>query len=283
MGVGDVGGDMAMAMGMEGGGLGGGEMEGMGEGEGEGERDLDDEVPDADGTGLDGDTTSEEEDEEEEEEGDDDTEANSTQEEVPPGVLANRMPEDVYREAILHGTAVHTTGFSLAGEGGLSDEEGEAEGMLQEEDLLPSQNARQRDGEMDLDMDLDADIPSAEEEGYEHTDTEEELESSSEEDGSRRRSYPIQYLSGLSYERQVEIARERDMEREREMAERDRRREMQMIFDRLDAAEDVGASLVRSDGTQGSADLGRVGGGGPEGWSGSGGELGSPRQRRRRG
>ena len=130
-------------------------------------QDLDDFVPDADATGLDA---------EESENEDFENEA----EDVPRGVLASRMPEDVYREALVRGSEVRATGFDI--EGGSDPDEEDASQMLQEEDLVTEgrQQHLNIDMDMDMDADLDADVPEAEEE-YEHTDTEEELSSSEDE------------------------------------------------------------------------------------------------------
>ena len=146
--------------------------EGEGEGEGEMEegRDLDEDVPEgeADVTGLG------EEDDEEGEEGD----RLNDGEEVLSGVLASRMPEDVYREALVRGEEARGTMFGDEG-GSTADEEDRAQ-MLQEEDLV---RETQEQGDMDMNgnVNLDDDVPEAEEGGYEHTDTEAELSSSEEE------------------------------------------------------------------------------------------------------
>lgn len=158
-----------------------------GEGEGEGERDLDDEVPDADATGLDVDDDDEDDDEEEEEEEEDEGEG-----EVPRGVLAPRMPEAAFREALMRGEEPHGGTF------GENEDEEDPSQMLQEEDLLPSQLAPSQDMDMDMGVDLDADVPDADEE-YEHTDTEDELTSS--EAGS-----PIGHFGNTSLPRQIAAA-----------------------------------------------------------------------------
>ena len=129
-------------------------------------RDLDDDVPEAEHSGL-----------EAEEEDDYETE------EVPRGVLASRMPEDAYREALVRGEEPRTGGFGDEGEEGLDDEE--ISQMLQEDDLVPAEDhtplhGQHQDMDMDMDADLDDDIPEAEE--YEHTDTEDELSSSVEDE-----------------------------------------------------------------------------------------------------
>jgi len=141
------------------------------EGEMEEVRDLDDDVPDADAeaTGFDADDT---DDEEEDEENENET-SNG-----PHGVLASQVPQDIFREALARGQDVRTAHF---GDGASTIEDEEHSGILQEEDLVHDTSLGLG---MDVDADLDADIPEAEEEGmYEHTDTEEEL-SSSEDDES---------------------------------------------------------------------------------------------------
>jgi hypothetical protein len=128
-------------------------------------RDLDDFVPDADTTGVDAEDSENEDFENE-------------VEEVPRGVLASRMPEDVYREALVRGEEVRANRFG--DEGGSNLDEEDASQMLQEEDLVTEGGHQHLDMDMDMDADLDADVPDAEEE-YEHTDTEEELSSSEDE------------------------------------------------------------------------------------------------------
>jgi len=133
-------------------------------------RDLDDEVPEAEATGLDI--------EEEEEEGEGDEEEEE-EDEVPRGVLASRMPEDVYREALVRGEQVR--GDRFEDEGILATDE-TYDNMLQEEDLVAEQQEMHDNMDMDMDADLDDDVPEAE--GYEHTDTEESLSSSDESGGA---------------------------------------------------------------------------------------------------
>ena len=137
-------------------------------------RDLDDEVPDADTTGLDADDDDEENDADGENDGED----------VPRGVLASRMPDDVYRETLVRGEQVRAIGFG--DDVGSTVEDEDPSQMLLEEDLVQEQRREDLDVDMDMDADLDADIPEGESAGgYEHTDTEEELTSSeNEEDGS---------------------------------------------------------------------------------------------------
>jgi hypothetical protein len=134
-------------------------------------RDLDDEVPEAETTGLDAEDDSGNEDEE------------NDSEDVPRGVLASRMPDDVYREALVRGDQVRSTGFG--DDGGSTVDEEDPSQMLQEEDLIHEHREEDHDVDMDMDADLDADIPEADSAGgYEHTDTEDELTSSEEEDSS---------------------------------------------------------------------------------------------------
>jgi hypothetical protein len=141
------------------------QREGM-DGDVEEARDLDDDVPEAETTALDADDS-------------DDEDHENDFEEVPRNVLASRLPDDAYREAIVRGEAVGAPGFG--DEGGSTIEEEDQSGMLQEEDLIHDIGDRQHDLDMDMDADLDADIPEAEEGGYEHTDTEAELTSSDDE------------------------------------------------------------------------------------------------------
>lgn len=145
--------------------------------EGEEGRDLDDDVPDAEGdaTGSSGD----EEDDEDEDDDDDDHE-HENESRVPIGVLAARLPEEAYREALVRGEM--TRGAMFDDETGSMVDEAGGEQMLQEEDLV-RETFDQGDLDMDGDVNLDDDIPEAEEGGYEHTDTEAEL-TSSEEEGS---------------------------------------------------------------------------------------------------
>jgi hypothetical protein len=154
--------------------------EGLLQGEGmdevdDGGRDLDDEIPDAEG-----DTTGMTFDEEETDEGDEDDGGEDTEDGVPRGVLASRMPDDVYREALIRGDGIQNTAF---GEEGDSTIDGSSTSqLLQEEDLIQEDGMHlHHDEDLDMEADLDAEIPEADE-GYEHTDTEDELSSSEEEE-----------------------------------------------------------------------------------------------------
>ncbi|RDL38280.1 Uncharacterized protein BP5553_02620 [Venustampulla echinocandica] len=151
--------------------------EGMGEGE---ERDLDDDVPEAETTVLEGDGD-EDEDAEEDDDQDDSADEDLEQEDVPRGVLASRVPDDVYREALARGEEIGAPRFGDEGNSTVDDEDNSH--MLQEEDLVQETELQgDPDEDMDMDADLDDDIPEAG--GYEHTDTEDELSSSDDDDES---------------------------------------------------------------------------------------------------
>jgi hypothetical protein len=156
--------------------------EGM-DGDMEEARDLDDDVPEAETTQLEAD--------EPEESDNDDLEPDEA-EEVPRGILASRLPDDVYREALVRGEEVGATGF---GDEGGSTIDGDESQMLQEEDLVQS-GADHQDMDMGMDADLDADIPEVG--GYEHTDTEAELSSSDEDDESVDAGVLPRYQPGAS-------------------------------------------------------------------------------------
>lgn len=166
------------------------------DGEDDGARDLDDDVPEDEGdrTGL---TIESEESEGEDEENDPEGRGG----ERSPGDngrgsfggrgggignvpvmlvtprLPARVPDDVYREALARGEDPEPNGFDDGG----STIDDEGHGMLQEEDLVHEGHGY----DIDMDADLDAEIPDADEpSGYEHTDTEDELSSSEEDDES---------------------------------------------------------------------------------------------------
>lgn len=186
-------------------------LQGEGGDELEEPRDLDDEVPEADITGLDA-----EESEPDDDDDDDDDEVDI--EEVPRGLLAGRMPEDAYREALVRGEQARTSRFGDDGGSTVGDEEQSQ--MLQEEDLVHESRLEQHpDLDMDADVNLDDEIPEAEEEtgGYEHTDTEAELSSSEDESVDAGVFPPRRY-----------------------------------------AAAAAASSMVRSDGTQNSMDIGSM-------------------------
>lgn len=133
-------------------------------------RDLDDDVPEAETTNLTIDD-------------DDDSESNDGLgdeiEEVPRGVLASRIPDDVYREALVRGEDSRSARFAEDGNSTVDEDHSH---MLQEEDLVHEARDHEPGDEIDIDADLDADIPEAG--GYEHTDSDAELSSSEEDDSS---------------------------------------------------------------------------------------------------
>lgn len=137
------------------------------------ERDLDDDIPEADISGIDpGETGSED--------GLDPDEASRAS-------MAQRIPDDMYREALVRGNESGNHGYRS--ERGLASDDEDGSQMLQEDDLLHDQEHDDNaDLDMDMDMDMDADLDSGVPEsalgGYEHTDTEEELTSSSNESES---------------------------------------------------------------------------------------------------
>ncbi|CZR53852.1 uncharacterized protein PAC_03734 [Phialocephala subalpina] len=147
------------------------------DGEMEEARDLDDDVPDAETTGI------------AEDDSDGSDEENEI-EEVHIPVLTSRLqrvPDDVYREAIIRGDQLGADRFDE--DGGLAPDEEDHSGMLQEEDLV-HENQDQHDDDLDM-VDLDADIPDADEGGYEHTDTEAELTSSDDDSVDARLPQPF--------------------------------------------------------------------------------------------
>lgn len=176
-----------------------------GDGEMQGGRNLDDDIPDADTTGIGADDS-------ENEEVENDGEA------APRGMLAQRMPDEAYREAFVRGEEVLTRRFAVE-EGPDSDDDNQSQ-LLQEEDLLHEndhQDPRDIDMGIDMDADLDDDVPDAEPGEYEHTDTEAELSTSEEEGDGDNDSADI---------------------------------------DRWPHGRALSTSMVRSDGTQNSLDMG---------------------------
>ncbi|KAM0139945.1 hypothetical protein ACHAP3_003006 [Botrytis cinerea] len=148
------------------------------EGEMDGVVDLDDEIPDADETGMGPSDSSDasEDDEDEDEEND--------LEDVPRALTASRMTDEAYRDAITR--LGPPRGSMLEDDGASTIAEEEQSQMLQEEDLVHEHEEDNQDE--DMEVDLDDDIPEGDE-GYEHTDTEDELDSSEEE--SEAESLPL--------------------------------------------------------------------------------------------
>lgn len=152
--------------------------EGIGEGE---ERDLDDDVPEAETTVLDDDDEDEDVDDDDDDDEDDSVAEDLGQDDVPRGVLASRLPDDVYREALVRGEEIGAPRFGDEGNSTVADDDNSH--MLQEDDLVHETELQgDHDQDMDMDADLDDDIPEAG--GYEHTDTEDELTSSDDDDQS---------------------------------------------------------------------------------------------------
>lgn len=139
-----------------------------GDGEMEEARDLDDDIPEADITGQDpGESGSE-----------DDLDAD----ESAGATMAQRIPDDMYRDALVRGSEGHSHGYGS--EGGLASDDEDGSQMLQEDDLVHEQGLDDNvdlDMDMDMDADLDSGVPESAIGGYEHTDTEDELTSSSDE------------------------------------------------------------------------------------------------------
>lgn len=179
------------------------------------ERDLDDDVPDANATpSVSSEESTSEDEEEDDEDGQDsdgegltapalgpgyvppdralarieydsDGEVIPTSSYPPPDRFPARLTDDDYRQTLSQpgAGALGADGFD---DNEFGDDENPAE-MLQEEDLIQRGGdvGIAMDGDIDMDADLDADIPDADASGmggYEHTDTEEELESSDVED-----------------------------------------------------------------------------------------------------
>jgi hypothetical protein len=141
-----------------------------GDGEMDEARDLDDDIPEAETTGIDA----------------EDSENNGREndvETVPRDILGQRMPDETYRGALVRGEEAFDRRLVVDG-GSDTDEEDQSQ-MLQEEDLvheLVQAGEHNIDVVMDMDADLDDDVPDAEIGEYEHTDTEEELSTSDEDD-----------------------------------------------------------------------------------------------------
>ncbi|OWP00855.1 hypothetical protein B2J93_2548 [Marssonina coronariae] len=161
--------------------------------DGEAVQDLDDEIPDADETVmLDSSTSADSEDSELEEAQPEGFAENGAA--YLRSVQASRVPDDVFREAMVRGDEVRRSLFADDG-----DEDEGGENLLQEEDLVRERRGQQQehDVDMDMDADLDADIPEASADGYEHTDTEEELSSSEEDSADDSQLPPRQAVTSM--------------------------------------------------------------------------------------
>ncbi|KAI1343974.1 Apc15p protein-domain-containing protein [Xylariaceae sp. FL0016] len=177
-GVGDGGGVVDASLDDAPMGDGGGDDDGMDDVQLDGARDLDDEIPEADTADFalsavddDEDVTSDEDEDEDEEE-----EMEQRAEHAQQQLMQQRMrhADDAFRENVVRGR--DSAGFYGVDEE--VDDEDQAQ-MIEEEDLVGQGD----DGDMGMDGDLDDDIPEAESMGgYEHTDTEEEIDSSSDDD-----------------------------------------------------------------------------------------------------
>lgn len=159
--------------------------------EGEDEVDLDEDVPEAEGFGFDGEDSEEEvtmtESEEEEEGEEEETENNAG------AVLVSPAEEAEVRH--MRAAEDRLLGFMARGEDETSDigeafaDAGEERGeMLEEDDLVhvqqtpPTADADVSMGmDMDMDADLDGEIPEGDQDEYEHTDSEEEIDESTRE------------------------------------------------------------------------------------------------------
>lgn len=149
------------------------EEDGMGDVMLDGARDLDDEIPE--GADLSMGFGSSDDDEDEDEEGED-----GARDELV--TVEMRRGGDAFREALARGHAEPSEMY-----GGEDDLDEEAQShMLDEEDFLQADDSAVEGGGEDLDMDadLDDDIPEGELSGYEHTDSDADDVSSSEEEYS---------------------------------------------------------------------------------------------------
>ncbi|KAI1781047.1 Apc15p protein-domain-containing protein [Hypoxylon cercidicola] len=137
----------------------------------DGARDLDDDIPEAEDTGF-GIDSSDEEEEDDDEDDDDEEEENADGPEqraahAQQQLMQQRMrqADDAFRESMARGRdSTHYYGVDEE-----VDDEDQAQ-MIEEDDLVGH-------GGMDMEADLDDDIPEAEDEGYEHTDSEAEMSS----------------------------------------------------------------------------------------------------------
>ncbi|OTB04361.1 hypothetical protein M426DRAFT_320958 [Hypoxylon sp. CI-4A] len=157
----------------------------------DGARDLDEDIPEADadfGIGSDDDDdedededSSEEEDDEDEEEEEQDPEQRAAQAQQQLMAQRMRQADDAFRESMARGRDdTHYYGVDEE-----VDDEDQAQ-MIEEDDLVGHGD----DGDMGMDGDLDDDIPEAEDESYEHTDSDEGM--SSEEDDHVEMSFAAQ-------------------------------------------------------------------------------------------
>jgi len=139
-----------------------------GEGEMDEARDLDDDIPEAETSGINaGDSENE----------DRDVDVATAAR----GILGQRRPDEAYQDALIRGEGAIDRHFVVDGPD--SDDEDQSQ-ILQEEDLIHEfAQAGERDIDMAMDADLDNDVPDAEIGEYEHTDTEEELSTSDEDNG----------------------------------------------------------------------------------------------------
>ncbi|KAI4870714.1 Apc15p protein-domain-containing protein [Hypoxylon rubiginosum] len=144
----------------------------------DGARDLDDDIPEADADFGIGSSSDEDEDEDEDEEDDedeagaDDPEQRAAQAQQQLMQQRMRQADDAFRESMARGRdSTHYYGVDDE-----VDDEDQAQ-MIEEDDLVGHGD---EGGDLDMGADLDDDIPEAEDEGYEHTDSEAELSS---EDG----------------------------------------------------------------------------------------------------
>ncbi|KAI0181447.1 Apc15p protein-domain-containing protein [Hypoxylon sp. FL1284] len=137
----------------------------------DGARDLDDDIPEAEEAdfGVGSDEEEDEDDSEEESEDADDPEQRTAQAEQQLMQQRMRQADDAFRESMARGRdSTHYYGVEDE-----VDDEDQAQ-MIEEDDLVGG-------GDLDnMEADLDDDIPEAEDEGYEHTDSEAELSSDEE-------------------------------------------------------------------------------------------------------
>ncbi|KAI6092803.1 Apc15p protein-domain-containing protein [Hypoxylon rubiginosum] len=137
----------------------------------DGARDLDDDIPEADDDFGIGSSDDDEEDEEEDEDDADEDDPEQRAAQAQQQLMQQRMrqADDAFRESMARGRdSTHYYGVDDE-----VDDEDQAQ-MIEEDDLVGHGD----DGaDLDMEADLDDDIPEAEDEGYEHTDSEAELSS----------------------------------------------------------------------------------------------------------